>query len=486
MATAETVATRMQRIERALVPRHARPGDDTPAETLAAQMVYDSIPGVSIALIVDGAIAYVQGYGVRDAETRAPVTPETRFQAASISKPVAVLGALRLVERGVLDLDADVNDVLTSWKVPPSDGWQPRVTLRQLANHSAGMTVHGFPGYRRDAPQPTLLQVLDGMPPANTMPIRVDTIPGTQFRYSGGGTSIIQQLLLDVTGTPFPDLMRELVLEPLGMHDSGYLQPLPEELHDHAATGHRTGGGPLTGKWHVYPEIAAAGLWTTPSDLARFAIGLQRAYAGEPGSILAQPLAREMLTPQIVSDGRTGGLNALGIGPFLGGEGKTARFGHSGGNEGFRCHLLAYREGGYGAAVMTNSDAGSALVETLFDAIAREFDWPGYLPERPAPVTLPPEALERFAGVYALRPDFTLTVQRDGDALSVQPTGQPPLRFTPESATTFAADSVTTKLIFDSDADTVRRVRFKQNGQVMDLTPCAPSSREGGTRAGRL
>lgn len=465
MATAETVATRMQRIERALVPRHARPGDDTPMETLAAQMVHDGVPGVSVALIVDGEIAHAQGYGVRDAETRAPVTPETRFQAASISKPVAVLAALRLVERGVLDLDADVNDVLRSWKVPPSDGWQPRVTLRQLASHSAGMTVHGFPGYRRDAPQPTLLRVLDGASPANTMPVRVDTIPGTQFRYSGGGTSIIQQLLLDVMGTPFPDLMRELALEPLGMHESGYLQPLPEHLWEVAATGHRTGGGPVTGNWHVYPEMAAAGLWTTPSDLARFAIGLQRAYAGEPGSILPQSLAREMLTPQIVSDGRVGGLNALGIGPFLGGEGKAARFGHSGGNEGFRCHLLAYREGGYGAAVMTNGDAGSALVAALFDAIAREFDWPGYLPEPPTPVTVAPEMLESYVGVYTLRPDFTLTVQRDGDALMVQPTGQLPLRFTPESATTFAAAAVTTKLTFDSDGDTATRVRFQQNGQ---------------------
>jgi CubicO group peptidase (beta-lactamase class C family) len=481
MAEAETIATRMQRIEQQLIARPARPGDDTPAATLAERMAYYGVPGVSIALIENGEIAQVQGYGVRDAEMRAPVMRSTLFQAASISKPVAVLGALRLVERGLLDLDADVNDALRSWQVPPNSNWQPRVTLRQLASHSAGVTVHGFPGYRRDAPQPTLRQVLDGASPANTAPVRVDTIPGTQFRYAGGGTSIIQQLLLDVTGTSFPDLLRELVLEPLGMHDSGYLQPLPVHLHDRAATGHRVGGGPVTGKWHVYPEMAAAGLWTTPSDLARFAIALQRAWAGEPGGILSQPLAREMLTPQIASDGRMGGLNALGLGPFLGGEGALARFGHSGGNEGFTCHLLAYRAGGRGAVVMTNADDGGNLLTELFDAIARECDWPGYLPELPARIALAPEMLERYAGVYALRSGFTLTVQRDGDALSVQPTGQPPLRFAPESATTFAAESVATKLAFESDNSTVARVRFQQNGREMDLTPCPPSREEGGT-----
>jgi CubicO group peptidase (beta-lactamase class C family) len=394
------------------------------------------------------------------------VTPETRFQAASISKPVAVLGVLRLVARGVLDLDADVNERLTSWKVPPSDGWQPRITLRQLASHSAGMTVHGFPGYRRDAPIPTLHQVLDGVPPANTTPVRVDTIPGTQFRYAGGGTSVIQQLLLDVTGTQFPDLMRELVLDPLGMDHSGYLQPLPEHLWESAATGHRTGSGPVAGKWHVYPEMAAAGLWTTPSDLARFANALQRAYAGEPGSILPQDLARQMLTPQIEADGRTGGLHALGLGPFLGGEGETARFGHSGGNEGFTCHLLAYRECGRGAVVMTNADHGGDLLSELFSAIAQEFDWPGYLPEPPVLATIAPEILERCTGVYALRPGFTLTVRRDGDALAAQPTGQPPLRFVPESDTTFAAAAVTTKLTFVSDeGGAVTGVRFQQNGR---------------------
>jgi CubicO group peptidase (beta-lactamase class C family) len=467
MATEGTMQTRMQRIEQSIMPSYARPGDGITAAALEERMAFYSVPGVSIAVITGGEIAHAQGYGVREVGAPDPVTPTTRFQAASISKPVAVVGALRLVERGILDLDGDVNDRLTTWKVPPSAGWQPRVTLRQLASHTAGMTVHGFAGYRSDVPVPTLVQVLDGAPPANSPPVRVDTIPGTQFRYAGGGTSIIQQLMIDVTGTPFPDLMRELVLDPLGMHDSGYLQPLPDALHDSAATGHRVGGGPVTGKWHVYPEMAAAGLWTTPSDLARFAIALQRAAVGEPGGILSPPLAREMLTPQMVMPGGGAGFTHIGIGPFLGGEGVAARFGHSGGNEGFRCLLVAYRAGGHGAVVMTNQDEGGHLVEEVFAAIARECDWPGYLPESPV-VTLSRDALDRYVGVYTLRPGFTLTITRDGNALSAQPTGQPPLRFTPISATAFTAEAVTTTLAFDVKGDEVPHLRFQLNGREIE------------------
>ncbi len=464
MQAPDEIAARMRRVEGAIIPLGTRPSENATGVSLTERMAVYSVPGMSIALIHNGEVAFARGYGTRDAGTRTAdlVTPETLFQAASISKPVTVVGALRLVEQGILDLDADVNDYLTAWKVPPGGAWQPRLTLRQLASHSAGLTVHGFPGYPRDAAQPTLVQVLDGLPPTNTPPIRVDTVPGTQFRYSGGGTSIMQQLLMDVTGTPFPDLMRALVLDPLGMTASGYLQPLPESRWHEAATGHRTGGGPVAGRWHVYPEMAAAGLWTTPSDLARLAIAIQRAFAGEPDRILSHTMAREVLTPQIARE--TGG--HLGLGFMLSGSEERRRFGHSGGNEGFRCLLTAYREGGFGAVVMTNSDEGMPLIEEIFNAIAREFDWPGYLPVRPPPIAVAPTTLDRYTGIYALRPGFLLAVTRDGGGLSVQPTGQSPLIFAPESETTFFSDVVDTKLTFvTTDAGAVTGVRFQQNGQ---------------------
>src|SRR6478735_6983144 len=229
------------------------------------------VPGVSLSVIDGGVIVCEGAYGVRENGSPDQVTTSTLFQACSISKPIVALAMLRLVERGVLDLDADVNDVLTSWRVPPSGNWQSRVTLRQIASHTAGLTTGGFPGYGRDDPLPRLLDVLTGTAPANTAGIRVDTLPGTQFRYAGGGTTVMHQLLEDVTGTPLPELVRDLVLAPLGMHDSHYAQPLPPDLHSRAASGHLRDGSVVPGGWHVYPEIAAAGLWTTASDLARYA-----------------------------------------------------------------------------------------------------------------------------------------------------------------------------------------------------------------------
>ena len=159
------------------------------AVSLLERMSHHSVPGVALALIAGSEIAVEAAYGVKEAGRPDPVTQATRFQACSISKPVAVLGMLRLVEQGVLDLDADVNDVLTSWTVPPNASWQPRVTLRQIASHSAGLTVGGFPGYRRGSPLPTLTEILTGASPANTAGIRVDTLPGVELRYAGGGTS---------------------------------------------------------------------------------------------------------------------------------------------------------------------------------------------------------------------------------------------------------------------------------------------------------
>ncbi len=390
------------------------------------------------------------------------VTPATLFQACSISKPIAAFAMLRLVDRGVLDLDEDVNRRLTSWRVPPTAGWQPVVTLRQLVSHSAGLTTSGFPGYRFDDELPTTTQVLDGVGPTNTFGVRVDTVPGVQFRYSGGGILVVQQLLEDVTGTPLRELVRELVLEPLGMHDSDFAQPLPEGLHRRAATAHDEAGRPIEGRWHIYPELAAAGLWTTAGDLAKFACAVQNSYAATNGPLLSPELARELLTAQVQASERIGGLDQLGLGLFLGGTGPTSRFGHAGGNEGFRCHLLAYRDTGQGAAVMTNSDNGTWLVQKTLANVAAAFRWPDYpveLAERDEPDTATLAAVE---GTYQLRGSATVTVARDGVHLLVTFTGQSPIVFTPQSADAFAAKTADASLRFDQSGN-VPTLIFVQN-----------------------
>jgi CubicO group peptidase (beta-lactamase class C family) len=432
--------------------------------SLVARMAHYRIPGAALALIADGELAVERAYGLKEASRPDRVTTTTRFQACSISKPVAVLGMLRLAERGQLDLDTDVNLLLRSWRVPPNSSWHPRVTLRQIASHTAGLTVGGFPGYGQGARLPTLTQILTGAFPANTAGIRVDTVPGVEFRYAGGGTTVLQQVLEDVTGRSFADLLHELVLEPLGMSRSGYLQPLPKELHEEVAVAHRSDGASVEGGWHVYPELAAAGLWTTPGDLARYAIAVQRAAAGAPEAVLGPELTTSMLTPHVPASSRLGGLDSLGLGLFLGGR-DTVWFGHSGGNEGFRCHLLAHRDAGCGLVVMTNGDRGHSLVAEILDGVAREMEWPDYEAAGLEDLADAPLGIDELVGVYELRPDARIAVERHGDDLLVTVAAQAPIRFLRVSESEFASFAVETTLAFEAaGAGGAGELAVRQNG----------------------
>src|SRR5918997_689871 len=243
-AAQETAEARRARVERGLVPPVLLKGG--PAWSIEERLRQHKIPGASVAVIKDFKVEWARGYGVKDAETREPVTERTLFQAGSISKPVSAMAALKKVEQGRLSLDEDVNRKLVSWKLPDNEFTsKKKVTLANLLSHTAGLTVHGFPGYAAGEKLPTVPQVLDGAPPANTAPVRVDLEPGTRFRYSGGGTTVAQLLLTDTERKPFPDIARETVLAPLGMTDSTYEQPLPAGRARHAATGHRADGKPV-------------------------------------------------------------------------------------------------------------------------------------------------------------------------------------------------------------------------------------------------
>lgn len=363
--------------------------------SLTERMAHYQAPGVSIAVIAGGRVAWAGGFGVKVAGGNDPVTPTTLFQAASISKPVAATGMLRLVADGRLDLDTDVNQYLTSWRVPENrHTGTEKVTLRRLVSHSAGLTVHGFPGYRADSTLPTTVQILDGVRPANTAAVRVDTTPGAIWRYSGGGTTVQQLLLSDVTGESFPVLLKRLVLDPAGMTSSTYEQPLPEGRRGDAAHAHTGDGTMVPGHWHSYPEMAAAGLWTTPTDLARWALAVAAARAGTDTTLLPQALAAEMLTVQ---------KGNFGLGPTVQGSGPAFRFGHGGSNAGFRSVLTYYPEAGVGAAVMVNSDNGDDLQEEILLALAAEYGWPELSPRRITAVPLDSASLAAAAGQYLMR-----------------------------------------------------------------------------------
>ena len=418
---------RAAKVEKGLLPGIVIAGRPLPAKALAERMAALKTPGVSVAVINGGVIEWAKGYGVIETGGNTPVTPQTLFQAASLSKPVAALAALRLVEQGKLALDQDVNERLTSWKVPENEFTRTeKVTLRRLLSHSAGLTVSGFPGYSADAPVPALVQVLDGQKPANTAAITADVVPGTIWRYAGGGYTVMQQVLTDVTGRPFPSLLADLVLQPIGMKDSTYEQPLPETRRAAAASGHLTSGGLLPGRYHTYPEMAAAGLWTTPTDLARFLIEIQHALQGQ-SKVLTPAMAREMVTVQKGSYG-------LGLG--LDGSGPSATFGHGGSNAGFKCQMTAFIESGRGAVVMTNGDQGGRLAMEILRAVAAEYDWPSLKPRQKTVVALEPAALAPLTGRYELRPGRVLTVALEGGTLFVID-GQERIELFAESATRF-------------------------------------------------
>ncbi len=321
-----------------------------------------SIPSASIALIDEGRTAYARAYG-KDA------TPDTVYQAASMSKFVAAIGAMQLVEDGTLGLDEDVNEKLTSWKVPSNQfDATHKVTLRGLLSMTGGINVPGFVGYEVGAPLPTLAQILEGEPPANSPPVTVIAVPGSTYGYSGGGYEIAEALMQDATGKSFPQLMQDLVLGPMNMKASSFEQPPSSALAAKAASGHFGDSKEIPGRFHICPEHAAAGLWSTPTDLAKVLVEVADVWQGLSSIFLRRQTLEEMLTPQ------NGGPYALGA--AVGGEGASLVLMKRGQNVGYQGYLILYPAIGQGLVVMTNSDNGSKLAEALIKRAAAAFDWP--------------------------------------------------------------------------------------------------------------
>src|SRR5271167_373772 len=369
------IEERIRRVENGIPPIPLGPDQPPLQFTLLQLMDVLKVPGLSVAVVDGFKIAWAKPYGVTEAGTTNPVTTSTMFQAASISKVVSATGALYLEEHGKLSLDEDVNKELTTWKVPENEFTATqKVTLRRLLSHSAGTTVHGFPGYAVGEPIPTVVQIMNGEKPANTAPIRVDLVPGSKQLYSGGGVTIEQLLIMDVTGKPFPQFMQQTVLGPIGMTNSTFQQPLPPGLAAHAAAGALADGKPIPGKWHIYPELAAAGLWTTPTDLAKFGIEIALSKNGKSNRVLSEAMTRQMLTPQIAG-AKMGSMDDVGLGFFLGTGGNPNEFDHAGSNAGYRCIAMMFSDTGQGLAIMTNSDSGQTVALYLIESIAKEYGW---------------------------------------------------------------------------------------------------------------
>ncbi len=442
-------------VESGLLPGFVIHGRPLRLMRLDDRMRHHGVPGVSIAVVGDSSIAWARGFGVANARSGEPVTAETLFQAASVSKPVAAMAALRLVEEGLAELDQDVNERLKTWTVPNGDYTRDsKVTLRRLLTHTAGLNATGFTGYDVGTKLPTVAQVLDGEPPANSVPVRVSAVPGTVWSYSGGGYIVMQLLLQDISGKTFPQLVKTTVFDKLEMARSTFEQPLPARLEKAAATGHSADGEPVSGGWRVYPELAAAGLWTTPSDLSRLIIALQRSLSGLGESALSEETARSMILPQQAG---------WGLGFQVGTTGAANWFTHTGHNEGFTCYLFAYAESGEGAVVMTNSDHSDELVLEILRGIAHVYGWPDFQLDEITARVVDPLVYDFYSGEY-VPVNFdgpSIVVRRDGERLLGKFFGEW-LEMLPESERDYVVPGKEMAISFPEHAD--------HGAQEIDLT----------------
>jgi len=432
---------RIERVLSGLRPPIAIKGQAPVRSTLAEQMQQSHVPGVSIVVIHHDQIAWARGFGVKQAGATDAVTASTLFEAQSISKAVTATATLVLVNSGRLSLEESPNVYLKSWKLPYNDYQaQEKVTLRRILSHSSGLNVGGFAGYRAGEPLPSLLQILNGDKPANNPPIRVDFTPGSKYRYSGGGVEVLQQLLMDVTGQAFPELMKKLVLDPAGMTSSTYEQPLPEARWLEAASGHDGEGVVVKGRWPIQPETAAGGLWTTPTDLAKWALAISRAWKGEQNKLFSKRIAAEMLTVQKAP---------YGLGVEVQGTGSSLEFSHTGSNSGFRAQAVMFPAAGKGAVIMANGDRADWVIGNLIRSIASEYDWPALKQTDRQVVPLSTAQMDALIGVYSLPPGpsgepVTYEISRNGNKLFAELKGlgsYPRYELFPSSATSFFSTS---------------------------------------------
>ena len=441
------------------------PTTEHPPLTLTQRMQELFTPGVSLAVIDDFDIAWLGGFGTVGWEEKADaVSADTLFQAASISKPVFALAVMRLAKAGKIDLDADINSYLVSWRLPGNRDWTPRPTLRQLLSHTAGTTEHGLAGYSTSDPWPTSIQTLNGVPPANNMAVIVDLLPGLHARYSGGGTTVAQQVVTDVTGRPFPELMRELVLDPLQMTRSTFEQPLSARFARDAAIGHAWIGSPVRGGWHVYPEMAAAGLWTTAHDLARLGVELMRILRGQSSALdLDRESIREMLQPQLPD--QKIGQQYWGVGWECSGEGDAFRFGHGGRNEGYVSRIILSPGRGQGAVVMLNSNRGFPLRQEIPDAVGRHYGWPSVANKQTIAAMI---SDVDYAGTYRDPNGFLFRVTQTDQGLRLWFGKQDAISLRPVSDMEFAADAFDLKARFDAKEDgTIVSMAVSQAGKLV-------------------
>lgn len=426
---------------------------DSSLWNLQERMAYYHVPGVSIAVIKDNKVEWARGYGLADSADKRKVTTTTRFQAASISKSLNAMGVLRLAVDKKFDLNRDVNDYLTSWKLPADSFTKDqKVTIARLLSHTAGLSVHGFRGYNKSDSTPTDNEILDGKQPANSAAVRSIFVPGTKYQYSGGGTMITKKLIIDNTGLPYDKYIEQFVLKPLGMAHSSFTQPPSDKILPELASAYNM-TAPVPGKFNIYPEQAPDGLWTTPEDIGRFIIETQNALAGRSNKVLSKEMTTTMLTPVLEK-------NSAALGVFVEERGGQKYFRHGGSNNGFKCEYVAGMQNGNGVVVMTNSDEYS-IVPEIINSVATVYQWKDFYKPVVKKVVHPDTSkLKEYVGEYKLM-NMIIRFKLEGGHLYINQMNSPYSRVYFESDDTF--------FLYMAPSSTVRFVRNEQ-GKVTHIS----------------
>ena len=385
------------------------------------RMKYYKVPGVSIAVIKDYKIDWAKGYGLADTNQKTQVTTETMFSAGSISKFLMAVTALKMVENEQIDLEKPINNYLTSWKITENDFTKKvPITLRMLLSHSAGTSQSSYFGFTPTQPLPNIVEILSGAKISETRPVIVNSEPNKEFRYSGGGSMIAQLALMDVSKQSFSALTQQILFDKLGMKNSTFEQPLPAKFIKQSSWAYSDASW-FKGMPYVYPQQAAAGLYTTPTDLAKFFIDVQKSYIGN-GKILSQATTTEMLSAQHkVSDGAYN--EQIGVGPFLiqranNTDPNGVYFEFTGVNAGFLAYGIASITNGNGVMIMLNSgDDVNGLGKEIRRAVAKVYNWTNFLPTDLNPINLPDTTLDKYVGRYRMGIDEVLYLRKEKNYL---------------------------------------------------------------------
>lgn len=425
--------------------------------TLSERMKHYNVAGLSVAVVDNYQIVWAKGYGYADKKEGRNVTVNTMFEPGSISKSINAIGMLKLAQQGKLDLYQDINQYLVNWKFPYDTASHGKViTTAQLLTHTAGLSVHGFPGYRRDSMIATVTDILDGRAPSNTEAVRSLAEPGTGPRYSGGGILITQQMLTDLTKQSYEQYMHEQVLTPLGMSNSSYNQPPAANQKRNLATGYKSNGSEVPGKYFVYPEKAAAGLWTTPTDICKYMIDIQQAFQGNSSKVLSQEMVKLHVMPY---------KNDVAMGTYQQNRNGEKYFDHTASNEGFSGLFIGGLTNGKGAAIFVNSDDATIAFE-LVNSIALAYNWKGFnKPEEITTVLVNDTLTSNYIGFYIINGTLA-EIKKEKDGLYYWIDGlNSKMHFTSEKAFRNVEFPIAQTFVFDS-AGAVTGFSRKINGQL--------------------